>query len=236
MSQFQGFPPEAVRFLLDLRQNNNKAWFEAHRQDYEAFVLEPARLLVTVLGERLQDIAPNIQADPRVNGSIFRIHRDTRFSKDKSPYKTHLGLWFWEGSRPKLECSGFYLQLEPPNLMLAAGIYAFTKDQLPEYRAAVVHPVHGAELAAVVDEVREQGFSLGIQHYKRVPRGCDPAHPNASLLLHSGLSAGVEDLIPDSLYSPQLVDFAVDKFAAMAPLHRWLVELIERVPEPAPSA
>src|SRR5438876_5955775 len=92
-----GTPAEGIQFLRDLRANNNKAWFDAHRKVYEEYLLEPAKQFVLDAGERLRKIAPGIHAEPRVQGgSILRINRDTRFSKDKSPYKNHLDFFFWE--------------------------------------------------------------------------------------------------------------------------------------------
>jgi uncharacterized protein (TIGR02453 family) len=99
MTGFAGFPPATLRFLGDLAENNTKAWFDEHRADYESNWVAPAKAFVSAAGEALTDLAPRIEAQPRVNGSIFRVNRDTRFSKDKSPYKDHLDFWFWEGER-----------------------------------------------------------------------------------------------------------------------------------------
>jgi uncharacterized protein (TIGR02453 family) len=118
MSGFEGFPEETVTFLSDLAKNNKKTWFDAHKNDYERFLVWPARAFTEAIGERLITVVPGIIAEPRINGSIFRIYRDTRFSKDKTPYKTHLGIFCWDGSGPKMECPGFYFHLEPPNLLL----------------------------------------------------------------------------------------------------------------------
>lgn len=106
MASFSGFDPAALGFLRDLGAHNDRAWFEAHRADYEGLVLGPARELVVALGGRLARLAPGVHADPRVNGSILRLNRDARFSADKRPYKTHLDLWLWEGDGPSRGCSG----------------------------------------------------------------------------------------------------------------------------------
>jgi uncharacterized protein (TIGR02453 family) len=104
---FEGFPPEGLAFLAGLAEHNEKAWFDAHRAEYERGLLEPARDFVDAIGPELEAVHPGIHADPRVNGSIMRINRDTRFSKDKRPYKTHLDLWFWEGEGPSRMRPGF---------------------------------------------------------------------------------------------------------------------------------
>jgi uncharacterized protein (TIGR02453 family) len=226
---FSGFPKQGVQFLLDLKQNNNKPWFEAHRAEFESHLMDPARGFVVGMGERLREIAPRITADPRTNKSIFRIYRDTRFSKDKSPYKTHIGIFMWEGSRPKMECPGYYFHLEPPELMLGVGLYMFPKNLLEPYRRSVVHPKHGKALAQAVESVLgEPGFTLGGKHYKRVPSGYDPAHPNAEYLLYNGFHAGSTLPIPKELYSSELLDFCMDRYRKLAPLHRWLLDLLDR--------
>jgi uncharacterized protein (TIGR02453 family) len=96
--------------------------------------MTPARSFVTAMGEKLRKIAPGIVADPRVNKSIFRIYRDTRFSKEKTPFKTNLGIWFWEGDLPRMESFGFYFHVEGKKMMLAAGVYMFQKEQLEAFR------------------------------------------------------------------------------------------------------
>ena len=102
---FTGFPKETIRFLAGLHKNNNKVWFEGHREDYEAYFMEPAKAFVVAIAPRLCKLDPAINAEPRVNASILRINRDVRFSKDKSPYKDHLDLWFWTGKDRSPRCT-----------------------------------------------------------------------------------------------------------------------------------
>lgn len=227
---FRGFPRECPRFYEELKRNNDKAWFERQRGAYESQVLTPARRFIVALGARLKKIAPGIHADPRTDRSIFRIHRDTRFSREKLPYKTHLGLWFWEGSGPRMECSGFYFHLEPPNLLLGAGIYMIPKYALTPYREAVVEKRRGAALQSAARKVLAvKGCTIGGVHYKRTPRGFDPGHPNADFLRHNGLWAGVEQKIPREFYSARLIEYCHERCKAMAPLHRWIHTLMEEI-------
>ena len=145
-------------------------WFDQNRERYEQQVLAPSRDFIMALGARLKKIAPGVQADPRVNKSLFRLNRDIRFSSDKTPYKTHLGLWFWEGSRPRMECSGFYLHLEPSRVMLGVGLYAFPKDMLEAYRQSVVHPKHGPALTKAIAAIKKnKNYYVGEPHYKKDP-------------------------------------------------------------------
>jgi len=226
---FNGFPKQTVSFLNDLKKNNTKEWFNHHRQEYEDHLMAPARAFVEAMGERLKTISPGIISVPKVNKSLFRINRDTRFSPDKSPYKTNLGILFWEGKGPRMECSGYYFHLEPPNLMLGLGLYMFSKDFMERYRQAVVAPESGSELTSIVKGIeRIEGFSLGGKHYKRIPFGFDADHPNAELLLHNGLYAGGETEIPKELYSKDLLDFCIEKYRPLSALHDWLVVLTEK--------
>lgn len=225
--EFRGFPPECLEFYRGLRENNTTAWFAAHRADYDEHVLAPARSFITALGDRLYPVAPGINADPRVNRSLFRINRDTRFSRDKTPFKTHLGMWFWEGMGPRMECSGFYIHLEPDLCMVGTGIYRFTDDLRDRYRARVMDPRHGAALRDAVDEALASGpYTLGGVRYKRVPRGYDPDHPNARFLLHDGFWAGLEVAPPEELFTPAFTDWCFEHCLNVLPVHRWLMGVV----------
>jgi len=226
MTPFEGFSKKTVEFFDKLKKNNNKKWFDKHKGDYDSYVLEPSRAFVTEMGERLKDISPDIFAVPKVNKSLFRIHRDIRFSPDKSPYKTHMGIFFWEGSRPRMDCSGFYCHLEPPLLMVGVGDYIIPRNLLDRYRRAVVDPEYGEELSDIVKKISKlKDCTLGGKHYKRIPAGYDPSHPNAELLLHNGLHAGFKTNIQDDFYSSRFIDYCWEKFKLLAPLHKWLVEI-----------
>jgi uncharacterized protein (TIGR02453 family) len=223
---FQGFSRKTVQFFEQLADNNNKIWFENHRSDFEAYVMEPAKAFVVALGVRLKSIAPNILAIPKVNKSIFRINRDTRFSLDPSPYKTNLGIYFWDGMRPRMESTGFYFHIEPPTLILGAGFWMFTDRQLERFRKAVVDPKRGKQLTAILKSISNlKGYELGGKHYKRIPAGYDPRHPNAEFLLYNGLHVGMETAIPKEFYSSRLVDYCLQKYQPFGPLHKWLVSV-----------
>ncbi len=231
MAAFEGFSPETVSFYEDLAQNNAKEWFEAHKDTYKESVLGPAQDFLLAMGDRLRILSPAIIADTRLNGagSIFRIYRDTRFSSDKSPYKPHLGILLWEGTRKKTECSGYYMHLEPPNLMLGVGVYMFTKPLLKIYRDAVVHPEYSLTLREAVEGVREmEQYNIGGEHYKRVPRGYDADHRNAEYLRYNGLHVGSQIAIPDDFYSGAFIEYCFERFRDMAPIHHWLVSILNQ--------
>ncbi|MGO9570950.1 MAG: DUF2461 domain-containing protein [Desulfomonilaceae bacterium] len=229
ISVFGGFPKECVDYYTELAQNNSKTWFDGHKNDFEKYVMGPARDFVSEMGRFLAKISPKINADPRVNRSIFRPYRDIRFSKDKTPYKTHLGIFFWEGSRAKMECSGYYFHLEPPTVFLAAGIHCFSPSLLGAYRDSVVDPKHGPELIKAIRQISKlKGYSIGGTHYKKTPRGYNANDENAAMLLHNGLYAWIEDGIPAEFYSAQILDYCIDRFKKMSSLHRWLVDMTAR--------
>jgi uncharacterized protein (TIGR02453 family) len=204
------FPRETLAFLAGLRDNNSKAWFDEHRREYEDYVLEPARDFVEAMGAEL---GPKVHADPRVNGSIFRINRDTRFSKDKRPYKHHLDLWFWQGEGPSRGCPGFWFRLTPERLGLGAGMHGFEGELLSRYRDAV-----GPELRRIVEALPAE-VELGGRTYKRPPVGYPADEP---LLLHSGLYAGADCPIPAEVHTPRFAVFCAERFRPLAPLVDWL--------------
>jgi uncharacterized protein (TIGR02453 family) len=223
---FSGFTKETVRFFTALKKNNSRDWFAANRETYERHVMAPAKLFVAAMGERLRSIVPDVVAVPSVNKSIFRINRDTRFSLDPSPYKTNLGLYFWDGARSRMESAGFYVGLEPPDIMLGGGMYVIPDALLGRYRKAVVDPKRGAELAKIVAALRAiPGCAVEGAHYKRVPAGFDPGHNNAELLKHKGLYAGFGTKVPEEFFSADFVDYCMERFEPVAPLHRWLMKL-----------
>jgi uncharacterized protein (TIGR02453 family) len=226
--RFEGFPDGTLRFLRGLAKNNSKAWFDAHRADYDAFYVSAAKSFVEAIGPRLQKISKTVQYEPRVNGSLFRINRDVRFSKDKSPYKAHLDLWFWEGAHRGWESPGFFFRLAPTKLIVGAGMHQFPKAQLAGYRDAVLDDRAGKALMKLAEPLRRGGYELGGATRKMVPRGFDSSHPRAGLLLHEGLHATWEAKVPASLGTAGFVDECLVHFRAAAPVAKWLSEHVAK--------
>jgi uncharacterized protein (TIGR02453 family) len=225
MSGFAGFPSGTAEFLAGLTEHNEKAWFEAHRDAYERDFIEPAKAFVAAIGPKLCEISPDVAYEPRVNGSIFRINRDVRFSKDKRPYKNHLDLWFWHGDRRGWNTPGFFFRLLPDRLVLGAGMHQFEKEQLETFRQAVVYRKSGERLVTAVEAVRAAGpYEIGGASRKSVPRGFDAAHERAGLLLHEGLWAHLETEPWPAAGKPDFVDACAAHFRAMWPISRWILE------------
>lgn len=224
--KFGGFSKETFNFLKELELNNNKEWFESNRSTFEDRVLLPAQAFVVEMGERLKTISPRVSAIPLIDKSIFRLYRDTRFSTDKTPYKTHLGILFWEGRRKKLENPNYYVQLNKSSVFIGAGEYLFPPDLLVPYRNSVMHSKRGAELKRILNQItRNPSYRIGGQLYKRIPRGYDPDHPNAGFLLHKGLYTYYEDALPDEVYSSRFVHYCYGIFSDMSPLFKWLTRV-----------
>lgn len=224
--EFNGFPKEFNKFFADLAQNNDKVWFNEHKPDYEKYVMEPSKAFVVAMGERLNELSTDIFAIPLVNKSLFRQNRDTRFSKDKSPYKTNLGILFWEGNRKRMECPGYYFHVELDGLMLGGGMHMFPKDMIDPYRKAVVNEKSGKELNNVKNDLKKDKLSLSGLHYKRVPQGYEPDHSNSELLKHNGLYTMVETKIPKEFYSDKLIDYCFENFNRMYSLHQWILKYL----------
>lgn len=218
---FSGIPKRTLVFLSELSRNNEKAWFDAHRDDYEQSFIEPAKELVEALAKPLKKLDPKLHAEPRVNGSILRINRDIRFSKDKSPYKTHVAALLWEGE-DKHESPAVYLHVSPSEVIIGGGLYAFDEARLDRYRKLVVQEKAGEALAHAVKKLEKAGLSLEGEKSVRPPRGVTPEHPRAELSKHKGLAAARTMKPGGYLYTGELADRAEEIAKAYLPLHAWL--------------
>ncbi len=169
--RFAGFSPEAFRFLAELEANNDRAWFAAHEEAFNRLWKAPLEALV-------QDAEPELGA-----GKRFRIHRDVRFSADKSPYKTHASAVF--------ENDGlvFYLQFAKDHVFCATGMHMMAKDQLARFLAAVDDDGSGTALEAAVRNAEAAELEIGGESLKTVARGYPKDHPRARFLRHKGLTA-----------------------------------------------
>lgn len=223
MSKFDGFGADTIAFLAGLSKNNDKRWFEAHRAAYEAHYIGPAKAFIEAAGPPLVKIAPNLSYDPRVNGSIFRINRDVRFSKDKTAYKDHVDLWFWEGER-RGAASGFFLRIRADGVDIGAGAHMFDKAGLARFRSRASDPASQARLLAAVKKVERAGYPVRGAHYKKLPKGLEADGRAAELLRHNALWAAKDLPHPDELGSKAFVEWCTSQWRKIAPLHRWLID------------
>lgn len=224
------FPEAGLTFLQELSENNNREWFQANKKRYEQELRDPAVELVVAVGTGLQEKFPNVSYDTAVNGSgsLMRIYRDTRFSKDKTPYKTEIAMGFWEGAGKKMQVSSFGLRITANDAGLMAGIFGFSKEQLARYRQAVVSETSGWELVEAVKEVEATGdYEIGGTHYKRPPRGFDmPDDERGQYLLHNALWASYPHIARDIVVSEAFVDTVISHFEKMSPVQQWLSKVM----------
>jgi uncharacterized protein (TIGR02453 family) len=219
---FDGFPTETITFLTQLEKNNNREWFEDHRPDYEQFVMEPSRSFVVEMGKRLADFDSEILAEPKVNGSIRRINRDTRFSPDKTRYKNHLDFFFGHQSFRGRPLYG--VRFDRQTLGLGAGQNGFEEATLTRYRKRVADDNTGSELAVNLKKLQKAGFESSGQHWKRVPKGYDENHPRAELLKHNGLFVGAEMPIPAEFHTKAFPTLVMRHFRRFRPVVDWLIK------------
>ena len=222
---FTGFTQNTLKFFAHLKKNNNRPWFTRHKPDYLANVLHPATAFVTDMGPVLGRLFPGIVADPTSSGSIFRIYKDTRFSNDKSPYKTHLGIFFWQGPGKKLQRPGFYFELDDAGIRLYYGWYLFPPDVLKAYRETVADEDRGNELLKIKKKLEKSAIHLGGQHYKRVPAGYSIDGPRADLLRHNTLYTELDCRKPPELFSPKLVQYCLRQWKHCLPIYQWVQQL-----------
>ena len=227
MADFGGFRPAAFRFLRDLARNNEKPWFEANRDVYEREVRDQMRLLVETLNVKLGSIAPEIVGDPK--RSPFRIHRDVRFSKDKSPYKTNAGAWLYHrdagrkvGRVGEGGGAGFYFHIDPTTCFMAGGIWMPAPPALLRIREAITAQPTALERLTSAPAFRRRFDGLNEEaKLRRVPQGFPPDHPAAEWLKLQSFT-GRASIEPSVVTSPRLVDRLCRDFALLVPLVRWL--------------
>ena len=231
-ARFQGFTPTAIQFLVDLAANNERSWFQPRKAEYEGLLKEPMEQLVAALAERFAAADLPLLADPK--RSPFRIYRDTRFSKDKSPYKTHMAASFpWlslsaaghadEGDHP--HGNGGYFNFMPGEMYVGGGMWMPDKSRLDAFRRALVDEP-GRVTAAIEDGEFLAAFDGVNSHemYKRVPPGWPADHPKADMFRWKDVVFG-RRLSDDDVCSPDLPDQLTVAYAAAMPVFRFLETL-----------
>lgn len=187
--QFTGFKQEGLDFLDEIEINNNKVWFEANRHRWKEHILEPNIAYVEEMGEHLIALAPLINARPKVAGSLFKIYRDVRFSKDKTPIKTKIGVMFWQGSSHRMQSACFYMQYKSHEVLIATGIRVFKTELLRAYREYIKVEKNAQALHNILQDLKEKNFEGFEPHYKRYPQGFKEEDKYSYLSLYNGLFA-----------------------------------------------
>jgi len=224
-AEFTGFSPEAIQFLVDLAANNERPWFQARKTDYERLLKEPLEALCAdVAGEFVKRGVP-LQSDPK--RSPFRIYRDVRFSKDKSPYKTHIAAnfpWRGDGADDAPTWGGGYFHLQPGEVYLGGGMWHPEPAWLAAWRDAVDRDpgrVHDA-----IDDPRfvKRFKDVHGDSFKRTPTGYAADHPEAALLKLKDVTFGLR-LADAEVHSPKLPATIATAFADAVPVFRLLASI-----------
>lgn len=217
--------PALFTFFRDLQQNNNRTWFQANKHRYEQDVREPVLQFITDFGLRLAEISPHYLADARKSGgSLFRIHRDIRFSADKTPYKTAAGIQFRHESGKDVHAPGFYLHLEPDNVFAGCGIWHPDTQTLSQVRDAIVENPARWE-GILTNEAFKTKFYLEGDSLKRVPKGYDLDHPFINDLRRKDFVAGKAFTEADAC-APDFMDIYTDTCRAAAPFAEFLTKAV----------
>ncbi len=219
---FQGFADADAKFFKRLAKHQTREWFQAHKAEFDEGYDAPMKALLDEVAAKIDAAFPHCDlAPPRV----FRIYRDVRFAKDKSPYKTHVG-----GFIPLARKGGghevpiaLYLHVGMPRSFGASGHHMMDARALDGFRKAVVDEAQGKALDKILAGLTKKGFSVDSHDvYKRVPKGFDPEHPRAAHLVRKGLTVGFPDMPKGILASPKLAPWLVTHVKLAAPLVEWL--------------
>jgi uncharacterized protein (TIGR02453 family) len=213
--------PRAARLIVELVHRQDRLWYAEHKAEIDQHVYAPLRALLEEARSKLARSYPRRQ----ITTKIFRIHRDVRFSKDKSPFKDHASGVLMVGSNldPGTATGALYLQVGPEE-GAAAGLWAMGPEQLARYRRAVLHERHGATLARLLDPLVAGGYQIiSAAQLSRAPKGVDPSHPRAHLLRHKGLALDFPPIPAKVRHTKALLDWCVARSQEVAPLVRWLL-------------
>jgi len=220
---FEGFPEDGLSFLAQLARRNERDWFEAHRAVWDDQIVPTMLSWCTELCEVLRDVMPRLVFVPRVGGSLYRLNRDIRFSRDKSPYKTHVAALLWEGG-DKHDAPGVYLHVSPSEVLFGGGMWIFEQEgRLDRYRKLLQDEESANRLEAALAQARRSGLKIeAAEQLQRPPRPFTPEHAFAELSRYKGLTVG-KRIVPGAwLHSREALRRSEAAARAYAPLHTWL--------------
>jgi uncharacterized protein (TIGR02453 family) len=204
---FEGFPVAALDFYDDLEVDNTRSFWEAHKSVYQESVLAPMKELTAAL-------EPEFGA-----AKIFRPYRDVRFSKEKTPYKTHQGAF--TAIAPE---TGYYIEVSPRGVRTGGGCYWLSSERLAAFREAIVHDHYGADLEKRLATAVRKGYEVGGDTLKTKPRGYDAEHPRIELLRHKSLTLGRQIGFEPIIHTAALLDEVRRDWRAIRPVSEWIAE------------
>jgi len=226
-ASFSGFPPELFQFLTELSKNNNREWFTENKPRYVSNIAEPMAEFIMSMGEKLDKYADCFVADPRRNGgSMFRIYRDCRFSKDKRPYKENVGCQFRHSAGKDAHAPGYYMHLEPNEVFFGAGVWMPPNDVLFKIRTAIVEKEKqwdkikkNKTLIKYFDDVSGDGL-------KRPPRGFDAEHRFINDLKRKSFFV-MRSVDPDMILRPEFITEVNKTFKAASPFVEFITNALD---------
>ena len=225
--EFNGFK-KALEFLGSIRKNNSKEYFEAHRDEYEQYILNHSKAFVVEMGEHLMALEPTVDAEPKINKSLFKMYRDIRrMGENKEPMKSKIGIIFpqggWSGCR--LQKSSFYLHFSPDELFVAVGVRWFNKPMLDAYREYIGDEKRRVDLDETLKKINALGYSTMGKEYKKYPKGFTPQMKSVDLSLHKGM-ATYKILEPEIIEEgDKLIDTLYKIYEDMLPLQQIMYEV-----------
>jgi len=224
---FTGFDKSFFNFFRELAKNNDRAWFEANKARYKEVVVGPCIGFIEAIGPRLKKISPNFVADPRpTGGSMFRIYRDTRFSKEKTPYKTHAGLNFRHAAGKDAHAPGFYLHLDPGEVFFGGGVWMPDSPTLGKIRDAIVAKAPAWKKARTAPSVVDTFGDLGAgDPLIRAPKGYPADHPMIDDLRKKSYFL-ITTATVSQAGDPKFVDQVAGAYADAKPVIRFLTEAV----------
>jgi uncharacterized protein (TIGR02453 family) len=222
----QAFEPTIFQFLEELADNNNRPWFAENKGRYEREVLKPCLEFIRAMAPRLKKISEFfVASDRRVGGSLLRVYRDTRFSRDRTPYKTNAGIQFRHEFGRDIHAPGFYVHIAPRECFLALGLWRPDSASLSRIRQAIVQRPDRWQQARDDRKFRRR-FVLEGDRLKRPPRGFPADHPHAEDLKRTDF-IGLEDLSEQDVLAKKFLDRVAASFAAGQPLMRFLCDALK---------
>lgn len=221
MQNFTWFSKETIKFFSELRDNNNKKWFDENRERYETYIKKPLKLFFIDLWEKILEERPDINLNSKK--AIFRINRDIRFSKNKTPYKVWMSFAIWEGPYSKTENPWFYFCLGAKDLDLGWGNYIFNKEMLERFREKIAWD-EAESFKKIITSLRKKWYEIKGKKYKRYPKWYSKESKNSEYLLYNGVFVYEQYSKPKEIYSKDLVDFCMKKYNDFMELHNWIVK------------
>jgi len=226
MTEFNGFPQDLFQFFEDLKANNNRAWFNDNKARYYESVVNPITEFIVCMGPRLKKISSHYVADPKPHGgSMFRIYRDTRFSKDKTPYKTHAAVHFRHEAGRNAHAPGFYAHLATDGLFFGGGIWTPPAPHLNRIRDFIADNARSWARISNAKKIRDVGGIKG-DGLKRPPKGFDAEHVHIEDLKRKSFFVMTEAEAAAAL-SPDFIDDVSEAFRRAAPLNRFIADALD---------